>query len=397
MPHLNKTSSIVVNEQFRKQYKFVGENKAQFNRSSEDKVNSISRENIKIAVSKANFNQPLEYMMRKIKVDPPSPKLIMQSTRPIAASVSIFQGLNRSDVERNLNQSSFATSAGALHEKQLNKSLEGNLIAQKVNRQKLYSNNNERQSSKGPSSSLSKSTGKQCRQEKSISTGLFNKERRSEGRHNFKLGHSYENFQSQLTGGKKTSLEIEHAGHTRTTSSTVMILNNGTAAKQQQPGTTRARSNLSSGKLSITKTSGRPTLPRTPQSSNKLKMKSARKHMSSSLYDEVATPSQHHNFNSKRKSRQPTSAVNSINQSMQFDSSTQQRGGKKASSKRSPEHTFKIIPSSSSALIYSSNNSVTKSTSAINNSQKSFAYQSSSAFDRNRGSESNALGTYQNL
>ena len=62
-------------------------------RSTEDKV-SISRENIKVSVSQsinnANFNNPPEYMMRKIKADtaagphsttvtkddPPSPKLI---------------------------------------------------------------------------------------------------------------------------------------------------------------------------------------------------------------------------------------------------------------------------------------------------------------------------------
>lgn len=117
MPHLNKTSSLMVNEQFKaKHYKMVGDKPRK--KSTEDKV-SISRENIKIPVSRsissANFRNLPQYMMRKIKADPPSPKLLNQSVRQgVTASMSTLPGgLARSDAERNLNnQSTISSSAG---------------------------------------------------------------------------------------------------------------------------------------------------------------------------------------------------------------------------------------------------------------------------------------------
>ena len=72
--------------------------------------------------------------------------------------------------------------------------------------------------------------------------------------------------------------------------------------------------------------SGKPVIPKTPQSSNKLKMLSAKKQRSvcsSSIFDDgVGNGSFSHKFDGKRRSKQVGSSVNSVNQSMTFDSNT---------------------------------------------------------------------------
>ena len=127
-----------------------------------------------------------------------------------------------------------------------------------------------------------------------MSTMLFTKDGRSEAKpHSFRLGQSYENFHSQLpNGGKVASIEIDKRSHTRTTSSTVMIKSNN---NKPTASINRGKSNLSSGKLTSAANISAPSkssVPRTPQTQNKLKMQSARKYKSNcqnSLFEEVAS------------------------------------------------------------------------------------------------------------
>ena len=272
LPHLNKTSSVVVNEQFKvriqaaTKYKFVSTNTRKA--STEGKV-AISRENIMVSVSDSLQGVQPPQILRAV-VDQHG-LLALNQTKKQNSSTTNLHGLNRSVAEKNLNKS---TTTGSSKPRKIieNPSVtsnyeERNSIAQKVDLRKFSGNHDERQSI--THLSISKSFGKECRQKKSLSSANFAKAEKSEKKQSFKLLHqSQENFNSQISA-VSSSMEFAHSSHLRVNNSTVILKSKNAAS--------RGKSNLTNVSVGA---SGKPVIPKTPQTSTKLKMLSARKQKS---------------------------------------------------------------------------------------------------------------------